>query len=80
MLVPPASAAFVVTPHDTTLFVQGMARGLYIGGAGNVVVKCGRESGDVVTFTAVPVGTVLPVNCHRVNSTGTTATAIVGLL
>jgi hypothetical protein len=49
---------------------------LYIGGAGNVTVTTIGQ--DVVTFTAVPVGTVLPVQVLKVHSSvsGTTATLI----
>ena len=35
--------------------------------------------GDEVTFTAVPVGTFVPVQVLRVFATGTTATNIVAL-
>jgi hypothetical protein len=49
---------------------------LYVGGAGNVKVTTIGQ--DVVTFTAVPVGTVLPVQVIKVHSSGsgTTATLI----
>ena len=49
---------------------------LYVGGAGNVAVT--TIGGDDVTFTAVPVGTVLPVQVLKVKSSGsgTTATLI----
>lgn len=49
---------------------------LYVGGAGNVKVTTIGE--DIVTFTAVPVGTVLPVQVIKVHSSGsgTTATLI----
>ena len=48
---------------------------LYIGGAGNVAVT--TIGGDDVVFTAVPVGTILPVQVLKVkNSGGTTATLI----
>lgn len=49
---------------------------LYVGGAGNVKVTTVGQ--DVVTFTAVPVGTVLPVQVVKVHSaaSGTTATLI----
>lgn len=49
---------------------------LYIGGAGNVVVI--TASGETITFTAVPVGTILPINVQQVLTTST-ATNIVGL-
>jgi len=72
----PASDAFAVTPSNSANFTQGAARALYIGVTGDVSVVCLSGS---VTFTAVPVGW-FPVNCTRVNATGTTATNIVGLL
>jgi hypothetical protein len=69
-----ASDAFAITPHDTT--VQ-RASALYVGGAGNVAVK--TEDGTTLTFTAVPVGSILPIRTTLILSTGTTATALVGL-
>jgi len=49
---------------------------LFIGGAGNVAVT--TIGGDEITFNAVPVGTVLPVQVLKVKSSGsgTTATLI----
>lgn len=47
---------------------------LYIGGAGNVRVT--TIGGDIVTFTAVPVGSVLPVQVIKLHGTGTTATLV----
>jgi len=49
---------------------------LYVGGAGNVRVTTIGQ--DIITFTAVPVGTVLPVQVIKVHSleSGTTATLI----
>lgn len=49
---------------------------LFVGGAGNVAVT--TIGGDDVTFNAVPVGTVLPVQVLKVKSSGsgTTATLI----
>ena len=47
---------------------------LYIGGAGNVKVT--TIGGDIVTFTAVPVGSVLPVQVIKLHGTGTTATLV----
>lgn len=71
-----ASTAFAVTPHNSTDFATP-ARGLYVGTTGNVVVV---TTTGAVTFTAVPAGAILPVECTRVNSTGTTASNIVGLV
>lgn len=49
---------------------------LYVGGAGNVRVTTIGQ--DILTFTAVPVGTILPVQVVKVHSvgSGTTATLI----
>ena len=47
---------------------------LFIGGAGNVAVT--TIGGDDVTFNAVPIGTVLPVQVLKLKSSGTTATLI----
>jgi hypothetical protein len=69
-----------ITPSDTNTYVPatgGQLQGLYIGGAGNVAAR--MLDGSVVTFSAVPAGTLLPVQCDRVMSTNTTATLIIGL-
>jgi hypothetical protein len=47
---------------------------LFVGGAGNVAVT--TIGGDDVTFNAVPVGTILPVQVIALKSTGTTATLV----
>ena len=72
----PAGHAEAVTPHNSTSFGREM-EGLYIGGAGDVVVVL--PSGTAVTFVGVPAGSILPVRCIRVNATNTTATSIVAL-
>lgn len=71
----PADFAAPVTPSDVTEFAQPM-RSLYIGTTGNVAVL--TTNGQSVIFANVPVG-ILPIRCRRVNSTGTTATNIIGL-
>ena len=72
-----ANGAVAVVPSDTTEL--GPCKALYIGSAGgNVSVHMpGRDTS--VTFTAVPIGTILPVSARRVLSTGTTSTNIVAL-
>lgn len=72
----PAEGFAAVTPSDSANFAR-MARALYVGGAGNVAVV-GKDA-VAVTFVGVPAGTILPVECIRVNSTNTTATSIVRL-
>jgi hypothetical protein len=66
----------VVTPHDTTNLAR-LTRGLYVGGTGNLVAV--MDDGTTCLFSAIPVGTILPIQCKRVNSTSTTATLIVAL-
>jgi len=75
----PATKAVAVTKSDAT--VVDFAS-LYIGGAGDVAVEARNMSGTAanVTFKAVPAGTVLPIACTKVLSTGTSATDIVGLV
>lgn len=68
---------FAITPSDTVNFAQGMARGIYVGGAGNVSVV--SPQGVVATYTAPPVGSIIPTCCIRVNATLTTATLLIGL-
>lgn len=72
----PALHAAAVTPSDSTDLAT-TARGLYVGGAGNIAVT--TAGGDDVTFTGVGAGTILPVRVARVKATSTTATAIVAL-
>jgi hypothetical protein len=72
----PAGDAFAITPHNTTELLA-TTRGIYIGGDGNITVLMG--SGNVVLFTGLLAGTLLPIRVRRVNATGTTATDLVGL-
>lgn len=70
------TVAAAITPSDSVNFALGQCDGIYVGGAGNVVAVVG---GVAVTFTAPVVGQVLKVKATRVNSTSTTATALVAL-
>jgi hypothetical protein len=71
----PAPDADAIVPSDSAN--QGPFRALYVGGAGDVTLV--TLAGNARLFKAVPVGTTLHVGCVRVNSTGTTATYMVGL-
>ena len=73
----PASLAIAVTPSNSVNFPQGTCRALYVGSGGNISVLL--DSGDSVTFANVQTGSVLPVECLRVNSTGTTAASLIAL-
>lgn len=74
---------FTATEKDFIIYQAGSQNSfgnpgcnLYIGGAGNVKVT--TIGGDIITFTAVAVGQVLPVQVVKVHSSGsgTTATQI----
>jgi len=73
----PARFAFSITPSDTVNFATN-TRGIYVGGAGDVVVVT-EGDGSVVTFVGAVAGTVIPINASRLNSTSTTATSLVGM-
>ena len=73
----PGDDAFTVTPSDTVDFTV-MARALYVGTTGNVVVV--TRGGTTLTFSSVPAGMIIPIRCSRVNSTNTTASNIVGFV
>lgn len=69
-----ARDAFAVTKSDATVLVFDA---IYVGGTGDVAVV--TELGTTVTFSAVPVGAILPIKGTKVMSTNTTATLMVGL-
>lgn len=68
--------SFAITPSDTVNFTKPCA-GIHVGGAGNITLI--DLDGNVRLFTAPTVGAVLPMAAKRVNATGTTATALIGL-
>ena len=72
----PGQGAFAITPSDSTNFTVN-ARGIYVGVVGDITLV--TEKGETVTFTSAVAGTIIPVRCSRVNSTGTAATNLVGL-
>jgi hypothetical protein len=74
-ILAPYKSAVAVTTSDSALIPVTDA--LYVGGAGNIVVT--TQNGDSVTFTGVPVGTVLPIAVSQVKATSTTATLILAL-
>jgi len=70
----PAVYGAAVTPSNS-VNLAAPTRSLYVGTTGNISVE--MLNGTVV-FTGVAVG-ILPIQCTRVNSTGTTASNIVAL-
>jgi hypothetical protein len=78
MVITPYNVYVVEAKSDTVNFVKGPCDAIYVGGTGNVVVVPEDES-TTVLFTAVPVGTVLPIRAKRINSTLTTGGPFVAL-
>lgn len=70
-----SKSASAITPAGTAQ--PRRFNGIWVGGAGNVVVKF-EAGGPNVTFSAVPAGTYLPISPWSVE-TGSTATLMVGL-
>ena len=64
--------AEAITKSDTA---SNAYSAIYVGGAGNLTVV--TEAGTTVTFTAPPVGTIIPIRTSKVLAT-TTATLLVG--
>lgn len=67
------AGAEAVTPSDTTNLTTPSV--IYVGVAGAVQVT--TANGDVAVFTAVPGGSVIPVQVICVWATNTTATNLV---
>ena len=68
----PAGAQAVTTSDTVNLLNPSV---IYVGATGNIQVT--TANGDIVTFTGVPSGSVLPVQVIRVWATLTTATNMV---
>lgn len=72
----PARSWRAIVPSDTVDLPAG-CRAIYVGGAGNISLL--GDDDAIVTFTAVPAGTILPCGAVRVRSSGTNATLMVAL-
>ena len=70
-----ASGGFNVVPNDGVTFKP--TAGVFVGGAGNLVVTM-ADGGPDVTFSNVPAGRVVPIMVVKVKA-ATTATLIVAL-
>lgn len=76
-LTAPARDGFAITPSDGA-DLPDVTRAIYVGGPGHV--RLVLESGATLTFSNVSSGALLPLRVRRLLATGTTATAIAGLL
>ena len=71
-----ATYGVAVTPSDS-VSLSLVCSALYIGAAGTVAVV--QADGTVVSFVGALAGSIIPIQCKRVNATGTTASSIVAL-
>lgn len=73
----PITHGFAVTPADD-VDLSEITRAVYVGAGGTLAATL--MTGAVVTFEGLAGGTLLPVRIRRVHATGTSATAILGLV
>jgi hypothetical protein len=71
----PAQGAFAITKDDNVIF-NTKTRSVYIGGDGDLKVR--MVSGEVVTFTGLVAGMIMPIAIDKVLE-DTTATNLIGL-
>jgi hypothetical protein len=79
-ILAPAYDAFAVTPgtpYTTGATSNKVARALYVGTAGNIILT--TERGNIATFLNVTTSFILPVRHTGVISTSTTASGLVAL-
>lgn len=72
----PAEKWFLITPSDTAELAY-ITRAVRAGGAGDLAAQ--REDGTVVTIPSMLAGETIAIRAHRIYSTNTTATSILGL-
>lgn len=68
----------IVTTDIAPAVGSQIFQGIYVGGAGDVKVR--MLDGSTPTFKAVPVGTILPIQCDQVFTTGGSASLMVGFV
>ena len=74
----PARRAAAIVPSDST-DLPNVTKAIYVGTAGDVVLRAVFTDTVSVTFKNVQPGMILPVCAKRVMATGTTATNLVAL-
>jgi hypothetical protein len=79
-ITPPRNAK-TITPHNSTDFTFGAAKGIYVGTGGDISVEMigDGDTSHKTIFYSVPGGQYLLGQFTRVNSTATTATNLVAL-
>ena len=73
----PASHGFAIVPNDSTDLGE-VTRALYVGIGGTLTVIL--QSGAELVLQGIVAGTLLPLRVRRLKATGTSASAIVGLV
>lgn len=73
----PIEGGFSITPNDSANLPE-VTRALYIGEGGSL--RCTTNDGQTLTFSGLMPGTLLPIRATRVHASGTTATAVLGLV
>lgn len=66
-----------ITKHNTNANIYDA---LYVGGAGDIALVFKEDANDTGTVFTVAAGAFLPFSVRKVLSTGTTATAMSGLI
>lgn len=69
--------AIALTPSNSANF-SASVRAVYVGVGGNIVLV--NPDSTTCTLVDVPQGTIVPTEAIRVNSTGTTASSLVGFV
>jgi hypothetical protein len=74
----PARHLRAITPHASNTLPDGVARGLYVGGGGNVAIVAEGDT-DPVILISVLAGSYIPTTVKAVRVAGTTATNLVAI-
>ena len=69
---------YAVTPTNAVVLSNGLTRGIFVTGTGNVAGTM-ADGVTTVLLTAVPANTLLPIGMTVIAATGTTATGIYAL-
>ncbi len=73
----PAGHGFAIVPSDAADLPE-ITRALYVGMGGSLAIVL--QSGAELTLQGVAAGTLLPLRVRRLKASGTSASAVVGLV